>query len=70
MKEKKNKIAILLLLLLLVLGAAACIYLGVTKKDETGQNMPTKQEAEEQESEFAKQIDEFLSNAEDLDAFS
>lgn len=57
MKEKKNKIAILLLLLLLVLGAAACIYLGVTKKDETGQNMPTKQEAEEQPSKQESQAE-------------
>lgn len=50
MKEKKNKIAIVVLLLLLVLGAAASIYLGVTKKDETGQNVPTKQEAEKEPS--------------------
>ena len=57
MKEKKNKIAILLLLLLLVLGAVASIYFGVTKKDETGQNMPTKQEAEEQPSKQESQAE-------------
>lgn len=42
----------------------------IDKWDERTLEEIKKQEAEEQESEFAKQIDEFLSNAEDLDAFS
>ena len=42
----------------------------IDKWDERTLEEIKQQEAEEQESEFAKQIDDFINNAEELDAFS